>query len=168
MSEEAAERVLAGGRLKLPNPSSTEDAGARIAIGRGGGVIYLIGELGTGKTTFCRGLIRAAGCPGPVKSPTFSLVESYSLERLEIHHFDLYRLGNPEELEFLGVRDYVHGYSLCLIEWPERGRGVAPQADLEIRLSVCDTGRLLLWRALSPRGVQLARNFVTKPAIPAR
>ncbi len=103
--------------------------------------IYLYGELGSGKTTLVRGFLRAAGYSGPVKSPTFTLVEEYQFPEWRFVHFDLYRLNDPEELEWIGIREYFDSRCVCFIEWPDRGRGFLPRPDLSIRLAHTDEGR---------------------------
>ena len=106
-------------------------------------VIFLHGDLGAGKTTFVRGLLRAAGVCGAIKSPTYSLVEEYEPYERKIFHFDLYRLAEPDELEWIGIYDYLEQNALCLIEWAKKGSGILPSPDIEIVLTQKYDGRLL-------------------------
>jgi tRNA threonylcarbamoyladenosine biosynthesis protein TsaE len=126
----------------LPSTEATEQYGAALwTILPESGVIFLQGELGAGKTTLVRGFLRAAGFTGAVKSPTFTLVEEYTLNERKIFHFDLYRLSDPEELEWIGIRDYFAENCLCFIEWAERGKNFLPSPDAIISLTVQDLGR---------------------------
>ncbi len=115
---------------------------------RGTGLVFLEGDLGAGKTTLCRGILRGLGYQGRVRSPTYTLMESYEVPSGYVYHFDLYRINHPEELEFIGGRDYFLPHNLCLVEWPERGKGWLPAPDLVIHLSGAGEQRQLLleWR----------------------
>jgi tRNA threonylcarbamoyladenosine biosynthesis protein TsaE len=103
-------------------------------------VVTLTGDLGTGKSTFARGVLRALGARGPIKSPSYTLVESYELPGIHVLHLDLYRLRDPEELENLGLADYHRPGHLWLVEWPERGAGRLPPADLGFVFSIEKSG----------------------------
>ncbi|MGB0846469.1 MAG: tRNA (adenosine(37)-N6)-threonylcarbamoyltransferase complex ATPase subunit type 1 TsaE [Thiolinea sp.] len=107
----------------------------------GQGVITLEGDLGAGKTTLVRGLLTELGHTGVVKSPTYTLVEPYHLNGRDIYHFDLYRLGAPDELEYMGFRDYFNENSLCLLEWPEKGGDFVPLPDVSLRISIINEAR---------------------------
>ncbi len=149
--------------ISLNNEVATRHAGAAMAAALAsqnqGGVIYLQGRLGAGKTTFCQGLIQALGYSGRIKSPTYTLVESYELGGITVYHFDLYRLGEPEELEFLGIRDYFQSGNISLIEWPERGIGYLALADIVVELQADVGSRILQINAASDLGVKIMRDF---------
>ena len=129
----------------LYGDSNMQSAGRNLAdqLHRGqllhGTIITLSGELGAGKTTFCRGFIQACGYQGSVKSPTYTLIESYSTSRAEISHLDLYRLEDSEELDFIGFRDLLETDSVLLIEWPERVESIAALATVKIVVEHRDT-----------------------------
>ena len=146
--------------LFLPDEAATLAAGALLGKLSGGkGIVFLHGTLGAGKTTFSRGLIQALGHNGPVKSPTYTLVEPYDLGNIQVMHYDLYRLGDPEELDYLGLRDYLDANTLTLIEWPEKGLPLLPPPDIELSLEVVAQARLLHWKAHSLLGETLARGL---------
>lgn len=137
----------------LPNTATQEKlAGLLAQHCPAGCVIFLRGDLGTGKTTFVRGFLRALGHQGVVKSPTYTLVEPYQLNNRSIYHFDLYRLADPEELEYAGGRDYFAANTVCLIEWPERAAGFLPLADLECDIRYEGEGRRMVLLANTPAG----------------
>jgi tRNA threonylcarbamoyladenosine biosynthesis protein TsaE len=104
-------------------------------------IIYLHGDLGAGKTTLVRGALRGLGYEGLVKSPTFTLVEIYSFDSLEVYHFDLYRISDPEELDYIGIREFCSGTNICFIEWPNLGKPQIPKATMEIFIEYIAQGR---------------------------
>jgi tRNA threonylcarbamoyladenosine biosynthesis protein TsaE len=123
------------------------------------GVITLNGDLGTGKTTIVRGALEARGVTTGVRSPTYTLVEYYRLSELCVAHFDLYRLGDPEELEYLGYRDYLQSDTICFVEWPQRAQGYLEQVDLQIFIDYQDSCRHLQAKGLSQWGHTLVHKL---------
>ncbi len=119
-------------------------------------LVFLHGDLGAGKTTLVRGFLRAAGYQGTVKSPTYNIVEEYKINKRLFLHFDLYRLVDPEELEWIGIRDYLQEQSVCFIEWPEQGKGYLDTPDVMLSLTTDGAGRNISIDQL-PDGVQI--NF---------
>lgn len=131
-------------KIYLKSTEETEAFGARLYNSVPDKcLIFLVGNLGAGKTTLVRGFLRAAGYNGAVKSPTFTLVEEYLIGKRKFCHFDLYRLADPEELEWIGIRDYFMEETVCFIEWPDQGHGFLPEPDILIKLEIRDDGRQL-------------------------
>jgi tRNA threonylcarbamoyladenosine biosynthesis protein TsaE len=145
-----------------PDVLTTEQMGGQLAICcECQSVLYLLGEMGVGKTTFVRGFLKALGYTGTVRSPTYTLLEPYPLTNLTVYHLDLYRISDPEELEYLGLRDYLATDMICLIEWPHQGRGLIPMADLEIHLAYHHQGRCLSLRPCNERGKNIVKQVKT-------
>jgi len=122
-------------------------------------VVFLNGDLGAGKTTLTRGFVRGMGHQGNVKSPTYTLVEPYELPPWQVYHFDLYRLSDPEELEYMGIRDYFSENCCCFIEWPEKGAGLLANADIIINMVYNDEQRIIDLHADSKRGQAVLQQF---------
>ena len=150
----------------LPDASDTEALGARLAAAlledadantpsAVHGSIHLQGQLGAGKTTLVRGLAHALGIEGPIKSPTYTLVEPYTHGSIKLYHFDLYRLADGEELEYLGARDAFAEAAVFVIEWPERAGDWLPEPDLQVQLRIAGTGRDAQLRPGTARGEAL-------------
>lgn len=145
--------------LALPSPESTEACGAAFArclpsLAAGPLLAYLEGDLGAGKTTWARGFLRELGRRDPVRSPTYTLVESYDCGGVTVLHLDLYRIDDPQDLETLGLREWHRPGCVWLIEWPERGAGVLPTPDLRVRLEAGEGAHRLTARGVSGTGSQ--------------
>ncbi|NEV60926.1 tRNA (adenosine(37)-N6)-threonylcarbamoyltransferase complex ATPase subunit type 1 TsaE [Thiorhodococcus minor] len=144
--------------VQLDRPEAQERFGAALARAvQPPCVIYLVGDLGAGKTTLARGMLRGLGHVGAVRSPTYTLIEPYALSpsmgsQVSLYHLDLYRLGDPEELDYLGLRDLMRQDALWVVEWPERGEGFLPQPDLLIEIKYQAGGRALSVTALTAWG----------------
>lgn len=150
-------------QLMLADESATVAFGGAIAsaiksLGQGIS-LYLDGELGTGKTTLSRGIVTGLGHQGKVKSPTYTLVEPYELAKWHVYHFDLYRLSDPEELEFMGIRDYFSPQAVCIVEWPERGDGMLPEADLLVELVYVEQQRQITLISRTDKGASILQSL---------
>ncbi len=126
----------------LPDEAATLALGAELVdLLSGAPVVFLQGQLGAGKTTLVRGILRALGHSGSVKSPTYTLLEPYEVSGRTVYHFDLYRIGEVEELDFIGIDELMDADAIKLVEWPERGAGRLPEPDVVVRLSLEGEGR---------------------------
>jgi tRNA threonylcarbamoyladenosine biosynthesis protein TsaE len=146
----------------LPDEAATLAFGAQLAPELAPGLtFYLEGDLGAGKTTLVRGVLRALGYGGRVKSPTYTLAESYSLPAFELYHFDLYRMHDPREWLDAGFRDVSDGQVVSLIEWPDKAAGWLPPPDVIVRLTIADDAREIECEATSPRGAHFLETCCT-------
>jgi tRNA threonylcarbamoyladenosine biosynthesis protein TsaE len=146
----------------LADEAATLAFGAQLARELAPGMtLYLEGDLGAGKTTLVRGLLRALGHSGRVKSPTYALAETYSLPAFELYHFDLYRMHDPREWLDAGFRDVSDGRAVSLVEWPEKAAGWLPPPDVVIRLTIADDAREIECEARSPRGAHYLETCCT-------
>ncbi|MFN0039691.1 MAG: tRNA (adenosine(37)-N6)-threonylcarbamoyltransferase complex ATPase subunit type 1 TsaE [Burkholderiales bacterium] len=144
----------------LPDEESTLELGTRLAHALAPGMLLALrGDLGSGKTTLTRGVLRGLGYTGKVKSPTYTLVEHYKPSTLDLYHFDFYRFANAEEWSDAGFRDYFDGHNVCVVEWPERVAGQLPPADLEIMLSIEGAGRRARAQASTPLGIACVQSL---------
>lgn len=139
MSERSTKTREPARRIDSPEAMERlgEELGARL---RGSCVLFLTGDLGAGKTTLVRGLLRSLGHPGPVTSPTFTLLEIYEPGALKVLHLDLYRLEDAGELEQLAIRDYLGEQSVLLVEWADRARHNLPKPDCEVHIAIDPSG----------------------------
>ena len=147
-------------RGELADEAATASLGGRLAkVLTPGLVVALSGDLGAGKTALVRAMLRALGYPGKVKSPTYTLVESYVISGLYLYHFDFYRFNDPDEWHEAGFREYFNENTICLVEWPEKAGGLLPVADLRIFLAIRGTGREVEIEAGSEKGGQCLQGL---------
>ncbi|MBI5911474.1 MAG: tRNA (adenosine(37)-N6)-threonylcarbamoyltransferase complex ATPase subunit type 1 TsaE [Betaproteobacteria bacterium] len=151
-------------KMHLPDEAATRALGARLArVIEPGLFVYLHGDLGSGKTTLARGLLRGLGYQGRVKSPTYTLVELYTVSRLNLYHFDFYRFREPKEWCDAGFNEYFNDASVCLVEWPEKAAGLLPVADLGIAFAFAGDGRDLEIRAGTESGEACLNRLMQMP-----
>ena len=154
--------------MSLPNEAATLALGAALArVLQPGLVIYLSGDLGSGKTTLTRGLLRALGHTGPVKSPTYTLVELYVISGYSVYHFDFYRFNSPEEWHDAGLDEHVDGQAICLVEWPEKAGAYAPTPDIGIHLNEYGDTRQVSIQGKSERGTACLSELRIPPSASA-
>lgn len=147
-------------QLNVIDAPAMEELGQKLASAcLHGSKLFLQGELGTGKTTLVRGFLNGLGYQGIVKSPTYTLIEPYQINDLEIFHFDLYRINDPEELESIGIRDYFSGPGICLLEWPEKGAALLGTPDVFIQIQYWDSQRKVSLEAKTSTGKEIIRGF---------
>lgn len=147
-------------RIFLPDESATEQLASRLASAlKPGTIIWFHGDLGAGKTTTIRYLLRALGYTGRVKSPTYTLLETYEINGQRILHFDLYRFQDENEWEAAGFRDEMNGNNICLIEWPEKAAQLMPTPDLELWLDSANQRRILKMRANTNNGMECLKQL---------
>ncbi|MPM68894.1 tRNA threonylcarbamoyladenosine biosynthesis protein TsaE [bioreactor metagenome] len=152
--------------FELPDEAATQSVGERLAPAlQPGMVVFLEGDLGVGKTTLSRALIRALGHAGAVKSPTYSLVEVYVISSLYLYHFDFYRFESPEEFLDAGFGEYFNDASVCLVEWPDKAAGCVPAPDLRILLRHAGGARVAELAAISERGASCVRTTASIRAV---
>jgi tRNA threonylcarbamoyladenosine biosynthesis protein TsaE len=151
----------------LADENSTAHLGAEVAmVLHPGLVFYLVGDLGAGKTTLVRSVLRGLGFQGKVKSPTYTLVESYVVSSLNLYHFDLYRFADPDEWEDSGFRDYFNPQAICFVEWPEKAAGFLPPADVVIYLAIQGGGREVALEAVTEAGRQCLNQLQKNTGAP--
>jgi tRNA threonylcarbamoyladenosine biosynthesis protein TsaE len=139
--------------IKLPDAAATARLGAALAAGIAPArVLHLSGELGTGKTTLVRGLLRSLGVAGPIKSPTYTWVEPYSTSRLDLYHFDFYRFDDPSAWLSSGLREYFRPDATCIVEWPERAGSALGAPDVAVELRYAGEARSARVHSRSPAG----------------
>lgn len=151
-------------QIDLPTEQASEQLAQRLATCLTAPLtLTFSGDIGAGKTTLIRAMLRALGITAPIKSPTFSLVESYQTDRLHLHHFDLYRIHEASELEYIGFRDYFSTQTVCCIEWPERADICLGLADVGFTLTINGAGRQMHARAYSPAGDSMLSCLLGEP-----